>query len=44
MTIQLEFLKSIPYFSELSLAELEWTGKFVFEKTAKRGNSIWLRN
>ncbi len=44
MTIQLEFLKSIPYFSEFSLAELEWTGKFVFEKTAKRGNSIWLRN
>jgi len=30
MAIQIEFLKSIPYFSELSLAELEWIEKFVF--------------
>ena len=36
MAIQLEFLKSIPYFSELSLAELEQVGKFIFEKTAER--------
>ena len=36
MAIQIEFLKSIPYFSELSLAELEQVGKFIFEKTAQR--------
>lgn len=42
MAIQIEFLKSIPYFSELTLAELELVGKFIFEKTAERGELILL--
>ena len=42
MTIQLEFLKSIPYFSELGNAELEQVRKFIFEKTAERGELILL--
>lgn len=37
MAVQVEFLQSIPYFSGLSLAELEAIRKFIFEKTAERG-------
>ncbi len=40
MAVQVEFLKSIPYFSGLSLAELDSVGKLVFEKTAGRGELI----
>ena len=40
MAVQLEALKSIPYFSNLSLAELESIRRFVFEKTADRGEVI----
>ncbi len=42
MAIQLEFLKSIPYFSALGLAELESIRKLVFEKTADRGEMLSL--
>jgi CRP-like cAMP-binding protein len=42
MAVQLEFLKSIPYFSELSLAELESIRKLVFEKTAIRAEIVLL--
>ncbi len=42
MAIQLEFLKSIPYFSGLGLAELESIRKLVFEKTADRGEMLSL--
>jgi len=42
MSVQLEYLKSIPYFSELSSAELYAVEKFVFERTAKRGELILL--
>ena len=42
MPVQLEFLKSIPYFSGLSLAELDSVGKFIFKKTAERGELILL--
>ena len=42
MAIRLEFLKSIPYFSDLSFAELESIGKLVFEKTAERGGMVLL--
>ena len=34
MPVQLEFLKSIPYFSEMSPAELDSVGKLIFERTA----------
>ena len=40
MTVQVEFLKSIPYFSELSPAELDSIRQLVFEKTAERGEII----
>ena len=40
MAVQLEVLKSIPYFSNLSLAELESIRKLVFEKTAGRGEMV----
>ena len=40
MTIEVEFLKSIPYFAGLSLAELESIKKLIFEKTAVRGEII----
>jgi len=40
MAIQVEFLKSIPYFSGLSPAELDFIRKLVFEKTAARGEVI----
>ena len=40
MTIELEFLKSLPYFSGLNSAELESVSKLIFEKTAERGEVI----
>ena len=40
MSIDAGFLKSIPYFSGLSLAELDSIRKFIFEKTAERGEMI----
>lgn len=42
MAIQLEFLKSVPYFAGLSTDELEWLKQFVFEKTLRRGEAILL--
>jgi CRP-like cAMP-binding protein len=42
MAIQLEFLKSILYFSDLSLTELESISKVVFEKTADRAEIVLL--
>ena len=40
MPIQLEFLKSIPYFSELSPTELDSIGKLFFEGTAEKGEML----
>jgi len=40
MAIEIEFLKSIPYFSGLSTAELESVRQLIFEKTAERGTVI----
>ena len=40
MVVKEEFLKFIAYFSELSAAELESIKKFVFERTAERGQII----
>ncbi len=40
MSIDAGFLKSIPYFSGLSLAELDSIRKFIFERTAERGGMI----
>jgi CRP-like cAMP-binding protein len=40
MAVQVEFLKSIPYFSGLGPAELDSIGKLMFEKTAERGDII----
>jgi len=42
MAVQLEFLKSILYFSDLGLAELESIRKLVFEKTADRAEMLLL--
>ena len=42
MPVQLEFLKSIPYFSELSPTELDSVGKLIFERTADRDELILL--
>jgi CRP-like cAMP-binding protein len=42
MAVQLEFLKSILYFSDLGLAELESIRRLVFEKTADRAEMILL--
>ena len=42
MSVRLEYLKSTPYFSELSSAELDAVEKFIFERTAKRGELILL--
>jgi len=42
MAVQLEFLKSILYFSDLGLAELESIRKLVFEKTAGRAEMVLL--
>jgi CRP-like cAMP-binding protein len=42
MAVQLEFLKSILYFSDLGLAELESISKIAFEKTADRAEMVLL--
>jgi CRP-like cAMP-binding protein len=42
MTVQLDFLRRIPYFSGLGLAELESVKKLVFEKTAGRAETVVL--
>jgi len=42
MAVQLEFLKSILYFSDLGLAELESIRKLVFEKTTDRAEMVLL--
>lgn len=42
MTGQLELLKSIPYFSDLGLAELESIRKVVFEKSVDRAEMVLL--
>lgn len=42
MAIQFEFLKSVPYFSGLSPAELDSLKKLIFEKTAEQGEIILL--
>jgi CRP-like cAMP-binding protein len=42
MAVRLEFLKSILYFSDLGLAELESIMKLVFEKTADRAEMVLL--
>ncbi len=40
MAIEVEFLQSIPYFSGVSLGELDSIREFIFEKTAERGAMI----
>ncbi len=40
MTVRVEFLKSIPYFSKLSPAELDPVSQLVFERTVERGEII----
>ena len=40
MTIPIEFLQSIPYFSGLSTTELDSIRAFIFEKKAERGEMI----
>jgi CRP-like cAMP-binding protein len=42
MAVQLEFLNSVLYFSDLSLAELESIRELVFEKTADRAEMVLL--
>ena len=42
MAVQVEFLKSIPYFSGLSPADLNSIRQLVFERTAERGEVILL--
>ncbi|MFC2059133.1 Crp/Fnr family transcriptional regulator [Chloroflexota bacterium] len=42
MAVQIKFLKSIPYFSKLSPAELDSIKKHIFEKTSSRGEMILL--
>ena len=42
MAVQLEFLKSILYFSHLGFAELESIKEFIFEKTVDRGEMVLL--
>jgi len=42
MSIQLEYLKNILYFSGVSLVELESISKIIFEKTADRGEMVLL--
>jgi CRP-like cAMP-binding protein len=42
MAVQLEFLKTILYFSDLGLAELESMTRLVFEKTADRAQMVLL--
>jgi CRP/FNR family transcriptional regulator len=40
MTVQIDFLKSLPYFSGLSQDELDSIRRFIFEKKAERGELI----
>lgn len=40
MSVQIEFLKSTPYFSELSADELASLSRFIFQKTVGRGEVI----
>lgn len=40
MTIQVENIKSNPYFSGLSRAALDSIGKFIFEETAEKGGML----
>jgi len=40
MTIPVEFLQSVPYFSGLSATELDSIREFIFEKKAERGEMI----
>jgi len=40
MAVQLEFLKSIVYFSDLGLAELELIRELIFEKTVDRAEMV----
>jgi len=42
MAVQIDFLKSVPYFSGLSSDELNSIRKFVFEKAVERGEVILL--
>ena len=42
MAIQIEFLKNISYFFEMSATELDSLKQFVFEKTVERGEVILL--
>ena len=42
MTVQVEFLKSTPYFSGLSPAELDSVNPFIFEKRSERGELVVL--
>jgi CRP-like cAMP-binding protein len=40
MAVQIEFIKSIPYFAGLAPAELDAVRKFIFEKRAERGEIL----
>ncbi len=42
MAVQVEFLKNIPYFSGLGDAELDSVGRLIFEKTAQKGEILFL--
>jgi CRP-like cAMP-binding protein len=42
MASHLEFLKNVPYFSDLGPAQLESISKLIFEKTAERGEVVLL--
>ncbi|MFC1958214.1 Crp/Fnr family transcriptional regulator [Chloroflexota bacterium] len=44
MAVQVDFIKTIPYFSGLSLAELDSVKQLIFEKTAERGEVILLES
>ena len=44
MAVDIEFLKSIPYYSGLSPAELDTISKLFFEKEAERGEIILLED
>jgi hypothetical protein len=40
MTVQVEFIKSLPYFSGLNQVELDSIRKFIFEKKTERGEIL----
>ena len=42
MAVEVDFLKSVPYFADLSTAELESVKQFIFEKTFERREVILL--